>query len=195
MEAVSDPDFALVRACQEDGAARWDDAFRALHDRHARTVLRTCLRVTGDVNDALDAAQEAFLLAFRGIRSFRFDARFSRWLCRIALRVSFEHLRNRRPTRRFSDLPEDELAALRRPGPRADPRAAAELRERRVRVRRALRRLSPHLRQILSRRYFEDLSHEELARQLAIAGGSVKSRLHRAHAALNVLLDAHQGDL
>src|SRR6185436_13405846 len=106
--------------------ASWNEAFRTLHDRHKEAVLRICLRVTGDVNDALDATQEAFLLAFRGIHCFRFRSRFSRWLRRIALRVSFEHQRRRRPPRRFSDLPEDELDGLHHAGARVDPRLAAE---------------------------------------------------------------------
>ncbi len=194
MDSAPDPDFALVVACQQGAGSSGDEAFRTLHERHKETVHGICLRVTGDVHDALDAAQEAFLLASRGIGSFRYRSRFSRWLCRIALRVSFEHRRRRRPARPFSDLPESDLDGLSQIA-RTDPRRAAELRERRAQVRRALRRLSPHLRQILALRYFEQLSHDELASHLAIAGGSVKSRLHRAHAALNTVLLARARDL
>jgi RNA polymerase sigma-70 factor (ECF subfamily) len=63
-----------------------------------------------------------------------------------------------------------------------DPRFHAERREHDARVRHALRRLSPHLRQILVLRYFEGLSYEELASRLSIPIGSVRSRLHRASA-------------
>lgn len=180
-------DLALVEACQQGAESRGEDAFRALHDRHRDAVLRTCLRVTGDLGDALDAAQEAFLLAFRGIGGLRQGARFSPWLLRIATRVSIEYRRRPRLALRFTDLAQGDIDP-RHVGRHSDPGCAVELRERRVHVRRALRRLSPRFRQVLALRYFEQLSHDELARRLAIAAGSVKSRLHRAHAALGAAL-------
>ena len=191
MRHSPDPDLALVLACQQAFDPGWEDAFRALHDRHKDLVHRICLRVTGDAHDALDAAQDAFLLAFRGIQGFRFRSRFSSWLCRIAVHASFEHLRRRRPGRELSDFPAEglELAC-----PRQDPGTSAERRERRLRVRRALRRLSPHMRQILVLRYFEELSYAELGDRLAIAGGSVRSRLSRAHDALGLRVVALQDD-
>jgi RNA polymerase sigma-70 factor (ECF subfamily) len=76
-----------------------------------------------------------------------------------------------------------------------DPCSSAELRELARLVRRALRRLPPHLREILLLRYVDGLSYEELAENLGIALGSVRSRLHRARAALGErvgsILEAH----
>ena len=180
MQALNDPDHALILSCQRDSGLACDDSFRLLHDRHKDVVHRVCLRITGDANEALDAAQDAFLLAFRGIRSFRFASRFPRWLCRIAAHASFERLRRRHPPRVFSEL---ELHDLECPLA-SDITGAASRSERCLLVRRALKRLSPHLREILVLRYFEGLSYEELALRLGIALGSVRSRLHRAHAAL-----------
>jgi len=180
MEHTLDPDHALVAACQREREPGRGESFRALHDRHKDLVLHICLRITGDANEALDAAQDAFLLAYRGIKNFRFRSRFSRWLCQIAARASFEYVRRSRPPSPFSDLGEAEFVCRRSP----DPRAAAERRERCRRVRKALGGLSPHLREILVLRYFEGLSYEELSSHLVIAEGSVRSRLHRAHGAL-----------
>src|SRR5262245_37946447 len=122
METLHDPDHALVFTCLEGHLSSRDASFRVLHDRHKDLVHRICLRITGDTNEALDAAQDAFLLAFRGMRSLRFGARFSRWLCRIAARASFERLRHRRPHSLFSELegPEFESTC------RLDPRFYAE---------------------------------------------------------------------
>jgi len=181
MEALHDPDHALVVACQQDPGLAFDDSFRRLHDRHKDIVHRVCLRITGDASEALDATQDAFLLAFRGIRGFRFASGFSRWLCCIAARASFDRLRRRRPLPVFSELDLLDFECT-LPG---DPTGAAARSERRALVRRALRRLSPHLCEILVLRYFEGLSYEELASRLGIAIGSVRSRIHRAHAALS----------
>jgi RNA polymerase sigma-70 factor (ECF subfamily) len=178
MEPLHDPDHALVVACQQGHLPSRDASFRVLHDRHKDLVHRICLRITGDAHEALDAAQDAFLLAFHGIRGLRFGACFPRWLCRIAARASFERLRRRRPPSSFSELERPEFECERR----VDPRFHAERREHDARVRHALRRLPPHLSQILVLRYFEGLSYEELASRLSIPIGSVRSRLHRASA-------------
>jgi RNA polymerase sigma-70 factor (ECF subfamily) len=68
------------------------------------------------------------------------------------------------------------------------------MRERSARVQLAIRRLSPRMREIIALRYFEGLSYEELASRLVIAGGSVRSRLHRAHAALGRGLSSLEGE-
>jgi RNA polymerase sigma-70 factor, ECF subfamily len=184
MEPSFDPDYALVAACQQGLGA--EDPFRALHDRHRAFVHHICLRITGDACEALDATQDAFLLAFRGIRAFRFRSRFSSWLGRIAAHASFERLRKLNPSFTFSDLGAPEFGGRRR----ADPPTFLEECERRIKVRRALRRLSPHLREILVLRYYEELSYQELTSRLGIARGSVCSRLHRAHEALSERLRA-----
>src|SRR5688572_27269831 len=179
MEPSFDPDHALVAACQQGMGACPEDPFRELHDRHRAFVHRICLRITGDASEALDAAQDAFLLAFRGIRAFRFRSRFSSWLGRIAAHASFERLRKLNPCFTFSDLGAPEFGGRRR----ADPPSFLEGYERSLEVRRALRRLSPHMQEILVLRYYEELSYQELASRLGIARGSVCSRLHRAHEA------------
>jgi RNA polymerase sigma-70 factor, ECF subfamily len=180
MERSLDRDHPLVAACQDACRLGGEGPFRALHDRHKDLVHRICLRITGDAGEALDAAQDAFLLAFRGIRGFRFRSRFERWLGRIAAHASFERMRRLRPVGKLEEQDGRETECPRH----VDPLTRLERRERRARIRRALDRLSPHQRQILVLRYFEQLSYEELASRLGIARGSVCSRLHRAHAAL-----------
>jgi len=188
---LHDPDHALVAACQHGHSSSCDVPFQVLHDRYKDVVHRICLRITGDANEALDAAQDAFLLAFRGIPGFRFGSRFSSWLCRIAVHVSFERLRRRRPPGAFSELEALEFECLRC----VHPPIFAAGRERSARVQLAIRRLSPRLREIIVLRYFGGLSYEELASRLTIAGGSVRSRLHRAHAALSRGLRSLEGEL
>jgi RNA polymerase sigma-70 factor (ECF subfamily) len=185
MEPIVDPDAALVLACQQGDPPSWSEPFRVLHERHWDVVHRICLRITGDGQEALDAAQDAFLLAFRGLQGFRFQSRFSRWLFRIAAHASAEHWRKRDPL-----LDMEELDGERTCAPEDDPSSAAEKRDRRRRIRRAIHALPPHLREVLLLRYFENLTYPEIEARLGIAPGSVRSRLHRAHDALGWKLRA-----
>ena len=81
-------DEQLVAACR-DGAK---EAFGELVTRYQDRVFSLALRLTGDRDDALETAQEAFLNAFRAIDSFRGDSSFYTWLFRITVNV----VRNRR---------------------------------------------------------------------------------------------------
>jgi RNA polymerase sigma-70 factor (ECF subfamily) len=74
-----------------------------------------------------------------------------------------------------------------------DPAAEAERKESERRVRDALDRLSPKLRAVVALRYFENLSYEDLAEVLQMSIGTVKSRLNRAHAALERALGPYLG--
>src|SRR6187401_2132823 len=100
----------LARARSGDTAA-----FRALVDRHARTVFRLAYRMTGNEHDAEDVVQEAFLKAYRSLGSFEERSQVSSWLYRIASNCAFDVLRRRQrrdnPTDslEFEDAP--ELAA------------------------------------------------------------------------------------
>lgn len=86
LDARRDPDSAVpdeaLAACARDGARR---AFAVLVTRHWGRVYRLALRMSRNVSDAEDIAQEAFLLAHRGIGSFHGESRFRTWLHRIVV--------------------------------------------------------------------------------------------------------------
>jgi RNA polymerase sigma-70 factor (ECF subfamily) len=76
-----DEDGGLVAACQKgDG-----DAFGLLVQKYQKRAFNIAYRMTGDYEEAADVVQEAFLSAYRSIRSFRGDAKFSTWLYRICV--------------------------------------------------------------------------------------------------------------
>src|SRR2546423_3247842 len=80
-----------------DAILRGDsDAFRLLVNREAATVIRACYRILGDPDEAEDAAQEAFVIAYRSLASWRGDGAFGAWLSRIALRVALRQAGRRR---------------------------------------------------------------------------------------------------
>src|SRR6266699_6031546 len=81
----------LARARQGDS-----DAFRALVERHSRSIFRLAFRMTGNEQDAEDVVQETFLRAYKQLHRFDRRAAFSTWLYRIAANCSLDLIRVRK---------------------------------------------------------------------------------------------------
>ena len=196
-----DPDAELVLVCQRTTASSLEGDYRRLHDRYKDRVYNVCFRITGNPSDALDASQETFGILFRRIREFRFESRFSSWVYCIAVNASID-VRRRARSRRVASLElmrESDASGH----PKFDPSdnlvemhsASASRRELERAIQQAINRLSPKLRAIVVLRYTENLSYEEISETLRISLGTVKSRLARAHEALDreltPVLDRH----
>ncbi|MDE0897237.1 MAG: sigma-70 family RNA polymerase sigma factor [Planctomycetota bacterium] len=186
-----DPDTSLVEACQAQALEGLEGPFRKIYELYKDRVYNVCYRVTGNASDALDASQETFGILFRKIGGFRFQSRFSSWIYRIAINASID-LKRRQGSRRLASL-EAVTGANDGDGGRFDfedgsvelPPEVASRRELEAEVQRAIGRLSPKLRSITVLRYIESLSYDEIAETLDISLGTVKSRLSRAHAAMD----------
>jgi len=197
----ADPDADLVLACQGRALEALDGPFQALYDRYKDRVYNVCYRITGNASDALDASQETFGILFRKLAAFRFESRFSSWVYRIAVNASID-LKRRVSSRRLASL-ESVAEGSGLEGGRFDvrddgvepPPASASRRELEEEIQRAIDRLSPKLRAITVLRYIESLSYDEIAESLQISLGTVKSRMARAHYALDreltPVLDRH----
>ena len=195
----TDPDAELVLACQRTSATSLEGDYRRLYDRYKDRVYNVCFRITGNPSDALDASQETFGILFRRMREFRFESRFSSWVYRIAVNASIDV--RRRARRRLTSL--EALQEGRDSQGKYDPAdhkvempsATASRRELEAEIQRSISRLSPKLRTIIVLRYVENLSYEEVSEALRISLGTVKSRLARAHEALDreltPVLDKH----
>lgn len=158
------------------------DAFARLVLRHqsmVRSVLRRLAR--GDQGLADDLAQETFLLAWRNLRSFRYDSRFSTWLYRIAFNAWLTHSRKRREV--LLDDPADALPAH---GQETADHAVPS--GDRVDLERALASLSDGERAAIAACYYADLSHQEAAEAIGIPLGTLKTHVLRAKARLRALL-------
>jgi len=195
--STSDPDETLVRACQEHAPDGCQREFRELYERHQRHVYTTCLRLTGNDADALDAAQDTFCTVHDRIDRFHFRSRFSTWLCRIATYTSLD-VRARSRRRRMPSL--ESMVDGKPWGDRSswdalepcsseadDPLWCAVRREQAEGIRAALRRLSPRFREVIELRYLEGMTYAEIASELDLSPGTVKSRMSRAHQALDRL--------
>src|SRR5262245_17334877 len=190
-----DPDDELVRALTSDDPDSRRRALGDLYDRHHGRVFSIAYRVLGSSADAADLTQEVFLHLTDRIRGFRGDSSLTSWVYRVTVNLAIDARRRqaRRPARTLSASSEDSESepTSGRPGtaaPPEDPAAAALRAEREERVRRALDELSPKLRAVVILRYFENLSYDDLADVLQTSIGTVKSRLNRAHAALERVL-------
>jgi RNA polymerase sigma factor (sigma-70 family) len=161
------------------------DAYAELVRRYEQVAFRTAYLITGEADDAADAAQEALVKAYRALRGFRSGAPLRPWLLRI---VANEARNRRRSAGRASGL------VLRVGQDRASVDAApsaeaAVLREEKRRaVLAALNRLAEDDRRVIACRYFLDLSVAETADVLHVRRGTVKSRLSRALARLRTAL-------
>ncbi len=196
----SDPDRELVEACQATAPTGLEGAFRRLYDQYKDRVYNVCYRITGNGTDALDASQETFGILFRKITEFRFESKFSSWVYRIAVNAGIDHKRRSSarwlPSLEGSSDQARETARLDVRDERTEaPLTAATRHELEAEIQCAISRLSPKMRAIVVLRYVENLSYEEISEALQISLGTVKSRLSRAHEALDreltPVLDRH----
>lgn len=178
-------------------ALRRGDAgsFEILVRRHGGAMLRTARRLLEDGHEAEDCVQEAFLSAFRNIDGFREDAKLSTWLHRITVNAALTKLRQkgRRPTKDIDALlPEfDKLHCRVEPHWRFEQPADAMVEQRQLRdaIIEKVDELPDNYRTVLVLRDIEELSTEDVADLLDTSQANVKTRLHRARAALKKLLE------
>jgi RNA polymerase sigma-70 factor (ECF subfamily) len=154
------------------------EAFRCLVERYQDPVFETALRIVRTREDAEEAAQDAFLLAWRALGDFREDARFSTWLYRIVTRRALD-LAERAKRRGHEPLAAVESVAASNAGELATTD--------RARLERILRLLLPIQRAVVTLYYLRELAVDEIAAILSIPTGTVKSHLYRSRATLREL--------
>lgn len=151
-------------------------AYATLVERHQPQILRLLERLVGCRETAQDLAQEAFIAAFRGLKSFQQKSSFSTWLYRIACNKAASASRRRRPV---------PLAPTADPvADTADVSAGLEHADRRQAVEQALAQLDERYRAVVVLADMEDATYESIAGILDIPVGTVRSRLHRARTEL-----------
>ena len=102
------------------------EAYRVLVERESAAVVRACHRVLGDLHEAEDAAQEAFVTAYRSLASWRGDGPFGAWLTRIAVRIALREAGSRRSITWLDTSPSAPDEAASDPGQRAAASAAID---------------------------------------------------------------------
>jgi RNA polymerase sigma-70 factor (ECF subfamily) len=175
-------------------------AFHELVIRHQRAIYGLCLRMIGQPTEAEDVAQDVFVRSFLAIDTFRGDSSLGTWLYRIAINLCKNRLKylGRRRTssaQTVDDVPEGELVrsvagglSVGEPAPRPDEALSGNQTEQLIQ--RALATVEPDFRELLVLRDIEGLSYAEVMTITGLAEGTVKSRLHRARAALKSAYEA-----
>ncbi len=173
-------DHALARAAGEGDMK----AFEELYQRHNRRVYSVCLRMTHNVPEAEDLAQEAFIQLFRKIGSFRGDSAFTTWLHRLTVNQVLMHFRKKsvklERTTEEGETPVQTVHGTENPNkmPVLD----------RISLDRAIQKLPPGYRKVFVLHDVEGHEHGEIAKMLGVAEGTSKSQLHKARMKLRGLL-------
>ena len=194
----ADEDIEFVLACQKGDT----EAFEVLVERHQKQMFNIAYRMTGDYSEACDVTQEAFIAAYKSIKKFKAEAKFSTWLYRIVVNFSRNRLKQLR-TKHLRESPGmDESGEMKAESDLmqsfagdADPGSLMERREKEAHVQQCITSLDDDYRDVLVLRDIQGFSYEEIRDILKIPDGTVKSRLSRARNALKDCLVKVIGDL
>lgn len=158
------------------------ETFHELIRPYERSIYLMALSLLHNESEAEDAAQEAFIKAYRHLGKFRSESRFSTWLISIVLNEARGRLRRKQPglTDSIDDTTEGGVTPAQLTDWREIPSESLERREVRALIRRALAELPIAYREVFVLRELEERNVQETAETLGITIASVKMRLHRA---------------
>jgi len=165
LTTVANEDAWIRRAQRSDARA-----FEALYRLHVGKVYGLCLRMTGNVSEAEDCTQEAFIQAWNKMMKFRGDSAFSTWLHRIAVNTVLGRIRKSKREQDRVQAVNDVYTT------RLDTGDSGELRD----LAEAVDRLPERARHVFVLHAVYGYSHDEAAAMLGIATGTSKAQLHRA---------------
>lgn len=178
---LSDNDDAeLIEQFQNGNTAVFDTLFT----RYQKRTYRLVQRFVPNHEDALDITQDAFIRAYQGLSNFKSQCQFYSWLYRITVNLCIDFLRkkSRSEVMVYESEDSDELPMANFPDLRSvSPAKAAENKELRSQIRKAIRQLPPKQRQIFILRHWDGLSLKDIATVVGRSDGTVKAHLFHAH--------------
>jgi RNA polymerase sigma-70 factor (ECF subfamily) len=193
-----DEDFEFVASCQKGEV----DAFEVLVRRHQKRMLNIAYRIIGSYEEACEIVQDAFISAYKNIKGFKAEAKFSTWLYTIVINLSrnrLKQVRRRRHREAYSTnnpipTPDGEIQG---DPPSNAPSALDQLEARDVQqqVQGCINTLDAEFREVIILRDIQGFSYDEISAMLKIPAGTVKSRLFRAREGIKDCLKDVMGDL
>jgi RNA polymerase sigma-70 factor (ECF subfamily) len=180
---IGDSSIASEQAQENSwvSASRQGDAlaFNRLVLKWEKTIYNVAVRMLQDREEAGDATQEIFLLAFKGIRRFRQDSKFSTWLYKIALNHCITRAKQR-PSGIHLSLDDENAVESRIEQLAATGSQAGELlrSEQQRRVQDALSHLQADQQAVIELKFFQEMTFEEIAEVLGVPLSTIKSRLY-----------------
>lgn len=164
----------LIARCLAGDQAAWEDIVRI----NWRKVFNVAYKFVGKHDEAEDLTQDIFLKIFRSLHTFDRRANFVTWLISVSRNLCIDHYRSVRKERETinRDVDAGTLFPVSR---EVTPYRALEFADQREMLRRALEWLAPTLRSAVLLRDIRGLSYQEIADQLDLPEGTVKSRINR----------------
>lgn len=159
------------------------DAFSELVRRYSKRVYGICFRYFGNAGDAEDAAQDAFVALMRRAETYRGGAAFSTWMYRVAVNACNDLARKRGRRPQAAAVEVENLAEV-----LAETDDLLAQRELALVLREALDQLDPDTRAAVVLHDVRGWPYQDIAERLGLPVGTVKSRIHRGHARLALLL-------
>ena len=180
-----DDEQALIQRAQKGD----HDAFAALVNEHQGYVYNLALRVVKEENEALDLTQETFVRAWKALPNFRGQSQFRTWLYRITTNLCYNRLPDLR--RSLNDIGDDVMGEI----PESNlenPALKLESKEVKTHLHKAIDDLDGNYKLLVTLRYQNELSYEEIASTLNLPLGTVKTGLFRAKEKLRLALANYQ---
>ena len=174
-------DFALVERAKEHGDEK---AFAELMNRYKKSVYHMILKMVKNTDDAEDLTIEAFAKAFKNLKKFNPDYTFSTWLFRIATNNCIDFIRKKKLdtfsiSSTYSDDNGEDVSIEIRDN-NLNPQEEAIKKQKAEIIRDIVTQLPPKYQVLVRLRYFEELSYDEISKELSAPLGTVKAQLHRA---------------
>ena len=174
-------DFILIDKAIKD---KDQQAFAQLMERYRKPVYHMILKMVRNVDDAEDLTIEAFAKAFKNLHRFKKDYTFSTWLFRIATNNSIDFIRKKRlQTMSLDSSYKDdagEPVSIDVEDKNLNPQEEAIKSQKIELIQMFVTKLPAKYQRLVRLRYFEELSYDEIARELEAPLGTVKAQLHRA---------------
>ena len=168
-------------------------AFDTLAARHHQMLISILLRMM-DLPDAQDVAQDALLKAYKGITTFRGESQFCTWLYRIAINTAYNHLKRRKNGPAMIELDaleyDDTDATALAISDQETPELKLIAQELEQTIARGFDSLVPELRDSLIAYEIDGVSYQDIADRMCCPVGTVRSRISRARAQLDLELRA-----
>jgi len=174
-------DFELIDRAVGEGDQQ---AYAELMERYKRPVYHMILKMVRNVDDAEDLTIEAFAKAFKNLHRFKKDFTFSTWLFRIATNNAIDFIRKKK-LETFSlntGLRDEdgEAVTIDVEDKNLDPQEEAIKSQKKELIQMFVTKLPAKYQRLVRLRYFQELSYDEIARELDAPLGTVKAQLHRA---------------
>ena len=170
-----------------------EKAFARLFSRYKDTIYFMLLKMLNNRSDAEDLTLEAFGKAFKNLHQYSPTYAFSTWLFKIASNNCIDFLRKKKGIiisieTENEQLEINESAKLRSKD--LDPEERLIRKQKAILLRKVVRRLKPHYQTLVELRYFNEMSYEEISKELNLPLGTVKAQLFRARQMLFKLIES-----